>query len=178
MHKTPCQHKQRQQDSQRIPGSGLTVQVKLEPPQQRAHHHTLQTVRAAREPVEFVGQLHQDQRHAQRDHEPRQIGAAQDGQRTDCAQQGGTYSAKNQSGQGVGHHMLGKQGRGIGAKTQKRRMAQGHDAGVAQHQVKRHRKQGDDGHLIDDQGMTGQCKRQDKRHQPDQGLPAANAGAG
>jgi hypothetical protein len=37
--------------------------------------------------------------------------------------------------QWIRHHMLGKQRRRIGAHTEKRRMPQRHDAGIAQDQV-------------------------------------------
>jgi len=50
-------------------------------------------------------------------------------------------------------------------------MAQRYDAGVAQDEVQRNGEQRDDGDLVDDERMAGQCQRRGKGQQPQHGLP-------
>jgi hypothetical protein len=150
------QHKQRQQHGDRIAGCRAPAQVKLKAAQQRPHHHALQTVGTAGEPVQLVSQFHQNQSNAQGHHQAGQIGATQNSGTAQGAQNGGCQHAHQQTQQRIGHHQLGKQGRRIGTHAKKSGVPQRHDAGVAQNQIQRQRKQRHHGNLIDDQGMAGQ----------------------
>ena len=175
MNHTTRQHKQQQQHRQRIPSSGLPHQIELKTPQHRPEHHALQAIGATGQPVQLVGQLQQDQSHAQRHHQARQIAAAQNRHRAQRTQTRCRHGAHQQTHQGVRHHQLGKQRGSVCAKPQKGCMPQRHDAGITQHQIERHTEQGHDGNLVQDQGMLGQAPRCRKGNRPKQRLPRLEA---
>ena len=162
----PEQHKEKQQHAQGIVGRGLAGQVKLEAAQDGPHHHSLQTIGAAGQPVELVGQLHENQAQAQRDHQAREVAAAQNRQRGHQAQQRGRRNADRQADQRVGHDVFGKQRRRITAQAEEGRVAQRDNAGVTQDDVQRNSEQRHDGDFIDDQGMAGGEHRRRKCQQP------------
>jgi hypothetical protein len=83
--------------------------------------------------------------------------------------------AHGQAHQRVGHHMLGKQRRAIGAHAKEGRMPQRDDAGVAQDQVQRQRKQRQDGDLVDQRRMRGKHKGRGPQQHPGAQLPSAPA---
>jgi hypothetical protein len=135
MHQAPRQQEDHQQHGERVPRRRLAHQVEFKAAQQGSHGHPLQAVGTTGQPVQLVGQFQQQQGHAQRDHEPGQVRPAHDGERADCAQRRRCHDADRQAHQRIGHHMLGKQRRRIGPETEKGRVAQRHDAGVAQDEV-------------------------------------------
>ncbi|MCY1543237.1 hypothetical protein D9M68_790450 [compost metagenome] len=176
MHQPARQQKTHQQHRDRVSRGHLPVQIELEAAQQRPHDHALQAVGTAGEPVELVGQLEQDQRETQRDHDAGEIGAAHDGERAESAECGGRRGAHHQTHHRVGVDVFGKQRRAVRPEAQEGRMAQGDDAGVAQDQVQRDRKQRDDGDLVDDQRVLLEQPGRGQRGQPEHGLPGAPAG--
>ena len=95
----------------------------------------MQAICAACEPVKLVGQLQQQQRNTERDHQPGQVTAAQHGQAAQPTQQGRHTDGDCQANQWIRHHELGEQRRRVGSHTEKRRMSKRHNAAVTQHEV-------------------------------------------
>ena len=83
--------------------------------EQRTHDHALQSVRAAGDAVEAVGELVEDRRDAERHHQARQVGAAQHERAGDEAQHAGRERPDDEPDQRVGHHVLGEQRRRVAA---------------------------------------------------------------
>ena len=160
MDDAPRQQKPDQAERERVIRCRKAAQVKFKSPQHRAHHHALQAIGAAGEPVELVCQFIEDQRHAERHHQPCQVAAAQNGEAADKTERGGEHGGEYQPERRVRHDMFGKQRCGVGPKPEKRRVAERDDAGVSQHQIERHREQRDDRNLVHHQGMA---RRQHRR---------------
>ena len=171
VHQAAQDHKHQQRDAQGIPSRRLPKQIKFKAAQHRAHDHALQTIGATGEPVEFVGQLLQDERHTQGDHDAGQVRAAQHAQAANSAQHRRDQHGDQQAQHGIGVQVFGKQGRGVSAHAKKRRMAQRHDAAVAQNQIERHGEQGNDGDFADEQRMSGHQPRQRQQQRPQGRFP-------
>ncbi len=131
----------------------------------------MQTVGAACEPVQLVGQLPKNQGDPKRHHEPGEIGPAQNGGTAQRAQDAGHGHAYQQTQERIGHHQLGKQRRRIRAHAKESSMPERHNAGVTQNQIQRQGEQGDDGNLVDDQRVVGQQQGRGQRQQPQRVLP-------
>ena len=175
-HEPAQQHKQQQRHTQGVVRGGDAGQAKLEAAQHRCHHHTLQPIGAAGQPVELVCQFHQDRRHAQRHHQARQVGATHDGQAAHRAEHGRYHDGKQQAEQRVGVYQLGEQRGRVSAHAEKGRMPERHNTGVAQNQVKRNREQRKNHDLVDHQRMAAQHHGRRKRHQPQHRFPRLDAG--
>ena len=178
MHESAQQQKKYQADRHRVPGGGAAVEVELKTAQHRGHHHTLQAIRTARQPIELVGQLQQDQRHAQGHHKAGQVRAAHDGQAAHSAQYGRHGRRDQQADEWIGHHQLGKQRGGICAGAKEGGMPERDDAGVTQHQIERDCKQRHDRDFADQQRMAGHYQRRQQRQQPEHWLPGLPATGG
>ena len=126
-------------------------------PSSGAHHHALQAVGAAGQPVELVGQLVAGSSAtpsvtiSRVRSVPRRISTL-----VTSPSSAPTRDRDGQADQRVGHHVLGEQRRGVGAEAEERGMAERDDAGVAEHQVERHREQRDDRDLVEQQRLRGQ----------------------
>ena len=97
-----------------------------------------------------VGELEQDQPDPERDHEPRQVEAAQDV--ATLVHEPSTVAvtiATARPTSGSRMDVLGEQRRRIGAHAEERGVTERDDAGVAQHQIEREREQRHDGDLVE-----------------------------
>jgi hypothetical protein len=73
----PRDQEQHEQHAERIEIGRAAEDVEVEQAQDRGHHDALQAIGAAGERAQGVGQLVQDQGHAERDHQAREVAAAQ-----------------------------------------------------------------------------------------------------
>ena len=126
-----------------------------------------------------LASLEQDQRDAERHHQPRQVGAAQHqqaGERSPAAPQPAT--ATREAEQRIGVDVLGEQAGGIGAEAEERRVAERDDAGIAQDQVEREREQREDGDLVQRAGACAGARRSAANGaRPRRRSPASASGA-
>ena len=171
MHEAPRQQEQQQQNRERVIGGGAAGQVECEGAKHRAQVHPLQAIGAPGQPVQLVGKFQQDQCDTQRHHQARQVAAALDGQAADQPEHQRRGDRDRQADQRIGHHVLGEQGRRVGAQAEEGGVAERHDAGVSEHQVQRHREQRHDRDLVDQCGMAGQQHRRNQRDDPQHRLP-------
>jgi hypothetical protein len=68
--------------------------------------------------------------------------------------------------------VLAEQPRDVGAEAEEGGVAEGHDAGVAEDQVERHREQRDDGDLVEDEMASGEEEQRPGGGSPEQHLGA------
>ena len=117
----------------------------------------LQTVGAAGDFRDLVGDLAHDQRDPERHHEPREVRAAQDEKAGRKAEHGGGKAGGDQRQHRlVDDRVLGEQRRHVGAEAEKGGMPERHDPGIAQNEIERERKQRKPGDLGEDQVAAGQ----------------------
>ena len=151
MHKAPRQPEHDEQHGHAVPIGRLAVEIEGEHAEHRLDVHALQAVDAAGEIGQLVGRLVEHHRNAEGHHQSRQVGPAQHqeaGEETRC---GGHQRGACQAQQRVAPAVLGHQSRGIGAEPEERGMAERDDAGIAEDQVERHRKQGQPQYVGHDQ---------------------------
>ncbi len=90
------QQEQQEQHGERIEEAGLAEHVELEQPEQRLHLDALQAIGAAGDVGEALGQRFQQQRDAERHHQPRQVDAADDEEAGGEAEHRGGQARRNQ----------------------------------------------------------------------------------
>ena len=171
------QQHEHEQRGEAVGVGGTAEQVELEAAEQLAHDHALQSVGAAGDVRQRVGELAQHQGHPQRDHQAREIAAAQHQEAGEEAQHRGDRDRERQSRQRIAGDVLGKQARRVGAGAEEGGMTQRDDAGVAQDQVEREREQRKDRDLVQDQILARRHQQRAERHQPEDDLRPAPAGA-
>ncbi len=135
--------------------------------------------RPSKPPVMFgeaVGELAQQQRDAERHHQPRQVGAAHDEKRGDEAEHhGGKARDQQRQHRLVDDVMQRQQARRIGADAEERRVAERDDAGIAQDQIEREHEQREPGDLGQDQVAVREQQDRHQRQRPEQHLAPAPA---
>ena len=157
----------------------MAEHIETEHPEHRLDGDALQPVGAAGEPTESVRQLAQHERHPERHHQPRQVGAAQH-------QEAGDETERHRGETGdeqcqhrlVDDFVLGKQRGGVGAEAEKGGMPQRDDAGIAEDQIEREREQAEPGDLGEDEMTLRQQVDRGKRGKPEHDLERMPAGAG
>ncbi len=142
MHDAPRQQEQEERDDQRIEETDLAENVESEGFQNRLHLDALQAVGAAGDVRETLGERFQQQRDAERHHQACQIGAADHEEAGEETQ----HSRNQASGDQRQHRladdaMQGQQPGAIGADAEEGGMPERDDAGIAEDQVERQRKQ-------------------------------------
>ena len=152
--------------------------VEVEHPEDGSHDDALEAVGAAGELRDLVGDLAHDERDAERHHQPREIGAAQDQKAGGEAEHGGAQAGHQERKHRLGHDaVLGQERAGIGAQTEERGMTQRYDPGIAENEVEREREQGEPGDLGEDQVPPGQQEHARHRRQPEDVFERAPARA-
>jgi hypothetical protein len=117
-------------------------------------------------------------RHAEGDHEPREVGATHDEHAAQRAQHRGAGDGHRQAHQRVGHHVLGEKRRGVGPEAEEGRVAERHDAGVAEDQVEREREEREDRDLVEQQRVAAREEHRGNGHHRECDLPPAPARGG
>ena len=155
----------------------MAVEIELEVAEQRLHHDALQAVGAAGD-RELVGDLAQHQRDAERHHQAREVRAAQHQEAGDEAEhhRGETRGEQRQH-RLLDDAVLGEDAGEIGAETEEGRMAERHDAGVAEHEIERDGEQAEDRDLGEDQMLGREEKDRRKRREPERDLERSPAAA-
>ena len=167
MHQTPRQPEQREQHGQAVAIGGLAVHVETEQAQHRREADALQAVQPAGDVGQLVRRFVEHQRHTQRHHQPRQVGAAQHQKTADQAQRAGHRGCQQQAQQRVADAMHRQQACRIGTGAKERCVAQRDQTGVAQDQVQRQRKQRGDRYLRQQRQIVGKHKIGQQRQQPE-----------
>lgn len=114
----------------------------------------MQPVGAAGQPGHAVGEFAEDQRDAERDHQAREIGAAQHEETRDVADDGADQRRGEEAEGRIAEEAcpragLGEQARDIGAQSEKGAVAERDDAGVAQHDIEGQGEESPDGDFIE-----------------------------
>ena len=147
-------------------------------PEDGPHDDALEAVGAAGELRNLVGDLAHDERDAERHHQAREIGAAQDQKAGGESEHGGAQAGHQQRKHRLGDDaVLGQERAGIGAQTEEGGMAERDDAGIAENEVEREREQGEPGDLGEDQVPPGQQEHARHRRQPEDVFERAPARA-
>ena len=149
--------------------------VELEQPEHLPHRHAAQAVDAAGDERRLVGGFEQQQRDAERHHQPRKVLAAHDEKAGQPADQRRHRARDQQAAERFAPTKHGEQSRRVRADAEVRRMAERNDAGVTEDQVERHREQADDHDLAAKHEVTGKRKKRRDQDQPEHDLARAPA---
>jgi hypothetical protein len=170
----PAHHQEHQkQHGERIGVADVAPEIEREVSEQRPHPHALQAIGAAGEPMRAVRSLGEQQAEAERDHDQGEMAEARDDEAREIAEQPGRGAGDQEPGQRLAPAPLRDQARGIGAEAEEGRMAERHDASVAEDEVEREREQRRDGDLARQlQVARGDPERQ-QRGEPERDLDRA-----
>ena len=140
MRRAKQEHQERH--GERIEEAGLAEHVEHEVSEDRLHLDALQAVGAAGDVREALGQRLQQQRDAERHHQPRQVDTADDEKAREEAEHHGGKARHDQRDHGlVDDAVQRKEPRAIGADAEEGGVAERDDAGIAEDQIERHREQ-------------------------------------
>ena len=167
-----------EQHDQAIDVAVVAVEIETEQAEDRRHGDALQPVGAASEIGVAVGDFVEHQRDAERDHEARQVGAAQHQKARDEAERGRDQAAEDQRDDRlVDDAVFGDQAGEISGDAEKRRLAQRQDAGIAEDEVERQREQRQDRRVLHDQIFAGEQPDGGESENPERDLERRPAGA-
>ena len=154
----------------------LSGKVDREQAEQRRDRE-VEAVGAAGDPARAVGEFSKHERDAERHHEPRQVGAAQQERRGDETDDRGDDGAEGEPERRIGETLARQNRRRIGAKAEKRRMPERDDAGQAENEIERQGEQAGDENLVDDRRARrhGEDRGQDRKPEDDFGPAPARA---
>ena len=180
MHDAPRQQEQQEQHDKAIEEAGLAEHVEREQAQDRLHLDALQPVGAAGDVGEAFRQRLQQQRDAERHHQPGQIDAADHQETGEKADHRGDEAGNDQRNHRLGDDAVQrKQPGAIGADAEECGVAERDDAGIAEDQIERQREQRQPHDIGHDQIAGGNRKCASKRENPERDLaPTASARAG
>ena len=176
MHDPPRQQEQQEQHGERVEEADLAEHVEGKQAEDRLHLDALQPVGAAGDVGKALRQRFQQQRDPERHHQPRQVDAPDHQEAGEKAEHGGDKAGDDQR-----HHRLGddavqrQQPGAIGADAEERRMAERHDAGIAEDQIERQREQRQPHDVGHDQIARGKQERAGQRQHPERDLAPAPA---
>ena len=129
--------------------------IELEDAEDRIDRDGVEPVIAAGPFLAEIGGLFQQQHDAQRQHQQRQAGGAQQDQSGNQAEDRRHHSRDQKTADRLGPDAVMRQhSDGIGADPEKRGMAQRDDAGIAEHQIERQREQHHHQHLVAEAEMA------------------------
>jgi hypothetical protein len=155
---------------------GLAVEVEPEHAEDRVDLHAREPVRPAGEPAGLVGDLQQDRRDREREHEQRQRLGAQDDRAGGQPEQRRHAGGRRELQERLRHAELRAQdSRGIGAEPEERAVAERDDAGVAEDQVERQREQDEDQDARPERQVLRQQEESRQREHPRRPLRPADA---
>ena len=115
---------------------------------------------------------------AERDHEARQIGAAQDEETGGEAEEPRDEGRGDEAEQRIGRDLQCEQPGRIGAGAEKGGVAERHDAGEAEDEIERQREQRENGDLVEQQRRPGQYEGRAECRDPEQDFGPSPATVG
>src|SRR5246127_5748469 len=174
----PRQQKKNEQHDQAVGVGHVAEDIEVEHAENGRHDDALQPIGAAGDARNLVGDLTHDERDAERHHQPREVGAAQN-EEARCKSEDGGANARHDEREHrlVDNAVLGQQRGDIGAQTEEGGMAERYDAGVAEDEVEREREQTEPRDLGEDQVPPGQQEHARERGEPKGVFERAPAGA-
>ena len=156
----------------------MSVEIEAKQAEDRRDGDALQPVGTAGEIGIAVGHLAQHQRDAERDHESRQVGAAQHQKARDKAERGRNHAAEDQRDDRlVDDAVFGDEAGEISGKSEKRCLAQRDDAGITENEIERQREQRQDRRILHDQIFAGEQPDGGESENPERDLERRPAGA-
>ena len=142
MHDPPRQQEQQEQHGERVEEADLAEHVECEQAEDRLHLDALQPVGTAGDVRKALRQRLQQQRDSQRHHQPGEIDAPDHQEAGEKAEHRGGKARDDQRQHRFADDAVQRQQPGrIGADPEERGMAERNDAGVAEDQIERQRKQ-------------------------------------
>ncbi len=153
----------------------MAEDVEFEQSEDGTHRDALQAVGAAGEPGRLVRDLGEDERDAERHHEAREIGAAQDEKARDEAERCRREAARDEPEERIARDVLREEPRRIGTEAEKGGMAERNDAGIAEDEIEGDREQADDGDLVENEMAFREEKERCRGGEPEQDLGNAPA---
>ena len=175
VHDAARDQEQHEQHDEAVDVGGLAEDIEGEVAEHRLHHDALQAVGAAGD-LEPVRDLAQHQRDAERHHQAREVGAAQHQEAGDEAERGrGEARGQQRQHRLLDDPVLGENSRHIGAEAEEGRVAERHDAGIAEDQVEREREQAEDRDLGQDQVLARQQEDAGEGGEPERDFEQAPA---
>ena len=160
----------RKQDEEDREAVERRVALPGETDREQAEHRRnreIEAVRAAGEPAVAVGEFAEHERYAERHHEPREIGSAQEERRGDETDDGGDRGAEDEPERRVGEALARKNGRSIRAEAEKRRVSERDDPGQPENEIKRQSEQAGDEHFVDDRRARGLREDRGQNREPE-----------
>ena len=171
-------HEADEQHDQAIDVAIVAVEIEAEAAEDRLDIDALQTVGAAGDVGIAVGDFAEHQRHAERHHQPRQIGAAQHQKAGDEAERRGDQPRRHQRDHRlVDEAVFGDQAGEIAGKAEERRLAERDDAGIAEDEIERQREQRQDRGVLEDQMLAREQPDRGEGKNPERDLERRPAGA-
>ena len=151
--------------------AGLAEHVEGEQAEDRLHLDALQPVGAAGDVGKALGQRFQQQRDAERHHQPGQVDAADHQEAGEKAEHRGGEAGHDQRQHRLGDDAVQRQQPGgIGADAEERRVAERDDAGIAEDQIERQREQRQPHDIGHDQIARGKQEGAGQRENPERDL--------
>ena len=179
IHDPARQQEQQEQHDQRVEEAGLAEHVERKQAEDRRHLDALQPVGAAGDVGEAFRQRFQQQRDAERHHQPGQVDAADDKETGEEAEHHGDETGHDQRNDRlVDDAVQRQQPRRIGADAEEGGMSERDDAGIAEDQIERQREQRQPQDVGHDQVARRKQERAGRRENPERDFGRAPAGAG
>ena len=174
----PRQQEQEEQHDEAVDVGGVAEHVEPAGAEDRRDGDALETVGAAGDLAEAVGELEAHQRDAERHHQPREVGPAQHQEaRREAEHRRREAGRQERDGRLVDDLVLGEQARRIGADPEEGGVAERDDAGIAEDEIEREREQAPDHGLGQDQVLGRQQPDGREGDDPEQDLQRPEAGA-
>src|SRR5262249_24369314 len=174
----PRQQEQYEQNGQAIGVGNVAENIELEHTENGTDDDTLKAVGAAGDVRYLVGDLAHDERHAERHHQPREVGSAQNEKARRKSEHGRANAGLNKrEHRRVDDTVLGQQRGQIGTQTEEGRVSQRYDAGIAENEIEREREQGKPSGLGEDQMPPRHQEEAGQRRQPEGVFERTPAGA-
>src|SRR5262249_6986005 len=136
-HDQECQ----EQRGERIGVGDIAPQIEREIPKEGPHPHALQPIRPASEPMCTVRGLSEEKAEAKRDHDQGEMAKARDDEAREIAKEAGRRTGEQQSGQRLAPSPFRNQAGRVGAKAEKRSMAERNNSRIAENEIEREREQ-------------------------------------
>ena len=171
MHDAARQQEQKKQHRERVEETGPAEHVEGEASEDRLHLDSLQAVGAAGDIRKAFRQRFQQQRDAERHHQPRQIDAADHQETGEEAERHRDKAGHDQREHRLGDDAVQRQQAGsIGADAEERGVPERDDAGVTQDQVKRQCEQRQPHDVGHDEIARWKDERAGQHNNPERGL--------
>ena len=167
MHDAPQGDEHDEQHGEAVAVGDASLEVELEHAEQLADDHAGESVDAARDGRRLVRRLEEQHADAERDHDPREVAAADDEDARGEAGDGRDGCTREEPRQRFAPAVHREQPGRVRAESEEGRVAERHDPRVAEDEIERHREESGDEDLAAEHEVPGEREPRDEREAPE-----------